>query len=180
MKIFLIICLIFSVSGCGGNDSDEVKSLLDPVDLIPRDDEISGWARLGTYDEANDYDSLYAVIDGGAQIFIDNGFVSAVFQQYNCTSSGSECSSALVTLRIYDQGNEENAQKVYDRTATGIGRPWNGAGTEARIDESGLASYMIEFWTKNFFVQVIIDDKSDSALNVVKLFASHISGKVRR
>ncbi len=180
MKVFLIICFILSLAGCGGNDSDEIKSLLNPVDLIPRDDEISGWTRLGTYDEADDYDSLYAVIDGGAQIFIDNGFVSAVFQQYNCTSVGSECSTALVSLRIYDQGNEENAQKVYDRVATGIGTPWTGAGVEARIDESAIASYTIEFWIKNFFVQVIIDEKSDEALNTAKLFASHVSGKVRR
>lgn len=180
MKIFLILCLICALSGCGENDSDETKSLLNPVDLIPRDDEISGWARLGTYDEANDYDSLYAIIDGGAQIFIDNGFISAVFQQYNCISSGSECPTALVTLHIYDQGSEENAQKVYDRTATGIGTPWSGAGVEARIDESAIASYTIEFWHKNFFIQVIIDEKSDEALNVAKLFASYISGKIRR
>lgn len=180
MKVFLILCFICVLLGCGKDDSDEVKPLLNPVDLIPRDDEISGWARLGTYDEANDYDSLYAIIDGGAQIFIDNGFVSAVFQQYNCVSSGSECSNALVSLRIYDQGSDENAQKVYDRVATGIGTPWNGAGAEARIDESALASYTIEFWLKNFYVQVIIDDKSDEALNIAKLFASHVSGKIKR
>lgn len=180
MKIFLILCFICALSGCGENDSDEIKSLLSPIDLIPRDDEISGWARLGTYDEANDYDSLYAIIDGGAQIFIDNGFVSAVFQQYNCVSTGSECPTALVSLRIYDQGNEENAQKVYDRVATGIGTPWNGAGAEARIDESAIASYTIEFWLKNFYVQVIIDEKSDEALNIAKLFASHVSEKILR
>lgn len=179
MKGFLVLCFLCVLFGCGGNDSDETKSLLNPIDLIPRDNEISGWARLGTYDEANDYDSLYAVIDGGAQVFIDNGFVSAVFQQYKCVSSSSECATALVSLRIYDQGSEENAQKVYDTVATGIGTPWNGAGTEARIDESAIASYTIEFWRKNFYVQVIIDDKSDEALNIAKLFASHVSGKIR-
>jgi len=70
--------------GCGAKDPDEASSLLTPIDLIPADDEISGWVKLGVYDEATDYDSLYDLIDGGAQIFIDNGFVSSAFQQYNC------------------------------------------------------------------------------------------------
>ena len=70
------------ISGCGegsGDDNNGGKSLLSPVLLLPDDDEISGWKTMGAYEEANDYDSLYALINGGAQIYIDNGFVSAVF-----------------------------------------------------------------------------------------------------
>jgi len=31
-------------------------------------------------------------------------------------------------------------ENTYDRVATGIGTPWYGAGVEARVDVSGIAS----------------------------------------
>jgi len=173
---FICIVALIVMSGC---EKDETgKAMLTPVDLIPDDNEISGWAGVGAYEEASDYDSLYALIDGAAEVYIDNGFVSAVFQQYASCSTEPACITSAVHLRIYDQGNEANARKIYDKVATGIGIPWDGAGTEARIDESALASYTIEFWQKNFFIQVVVEEKTDPALNVAKLFASHVSSKI--
>jgi hypothetical protein len=174
------IAVLIAVSGCGEESEDNggSKTLLTSVDLLPGNNDISGWESIGAYEEASDYDGLYDLIDGGAEVFIDNGFVSAAFQIYN-DCSGGVCSTALVHLRIYDQGSEENAMTTYDRVGTGIGVPWDGAGAEARIDESGLASYMLEFWQRNFFVQVIIEEKTEEALNVAKLFASHVSSEIR-
>lgn len=174
------MCMVALIvtSGCVEDEAKKANGILTPIDLLPQDDEISGWVSVGAYEEANDYDSLYDLIDGAAVTFIDNGFVSAVFQQYVSSKAGA--SSATVWVRIYDQGNRDNARKTYDKVATGIGIPWDGAGAEARIDESGLASYTIEFWQENFFVQVIIEEKTDSALNIAKLFASHVSDKIGR
>jgi hypothetical protein len=176
-----VMCVVVVVvlSGCGGDSEGNGNNitLLAPADLLPDDNDISGWESVGVYDEANDYDALYDLIDGGAELFIDNGFVSAAFQIYtNCT--GGACTDVPVRVRIYDQGTEANAVAVYDRVATGIGIPWDGAGVEARIDESALAVYTIEFWQRNMFVQVLIEEKSDDALNIAKLFASHISKKI--
>lgn len=174
--IFIFTIALVMVLGCAKDEEEETNKILTPADLLPQNEEISGWVSLGAYEEANDYDGLYNVIDGAAVTFIDNGFVSAVFQQY-ISSKGDV--TATVHLRIYDQGSAENAKKTYDKVATGLGVPWNGAGTEARIDESGLATYTIEFWQRNFFVQVVIEEKSDFALNVAKLFASHVSSKIK-
>jgi len=171
----LYIFIILAICSCSSDKTDSQNGgILSPIELLPADEEISGWYALGVYDEADDYESLYYIIDGGAQVFIDNGFLTGIFQIYvSSTGFGSE-----ITLRIYDQGNEKNAKAVYDKIATGIGIPWNGAGTDARIDESALASYTIEFWQKNFFVQVIIQQKTDVALNIAEIFASHISKKI--
>lgn len=178
---FLYISLVFFVciiSSCGEEPEGGGKSLLEPAYLLPTDDEISGWKTLGAYEEANDYDSLYAVIDGGAEIFIDNGFVSAAFQIYqNCI--GGICKGPFLHIRIYDQGNETNAKATYEKLSTGISIPWVTTDAEARIDESGLASYAVELWKKNFYVQVVIEEKSSESLNIAKLFASHISKKIR-
>lgn len=174
----MCIAILIAMSGCGEESEEGGKrTMLTPGDLLPDDNDISGWVSVGAYEEANDYDGLYDLINGGAELFIDNGFVSAAFQIYeNCV--GGVCSTALVHMRIYDQGSEDNAMATYDRVATGIGIPWNGAGMEARIDESGLASYMVEFWQQSFFVQIIIEEKTDEALNVAKLFASHVSDEI--
>lgn len=181
VKPWWLVCIatLIIASGCSkeSDNGEGSKAMLAPVDLLPDDNDISGWECLGAYEEANDYDALYDIIDGGAEIFIDNGFVSAAFQSYN-ECIGGVCSTALVHLRIYDQGTEAGAQEVYDKTATGIGIPWDGAGTEARVDETGLATYMVEFWHRNLFVQVIIEEKTDEALNVAKLFASHVSDRI--
>ncbi len=172
VKYCCLLCLavIIIVSGCGENEGS-VKTLLTPVDLLPDDNDISGWVTLGAYDEANDNDGLYDIINGGAEIFIDEGFVSAVFQIYRGDMG-------TVHLNIYDQESEINALATYERVSIGIGMPWNGAGTEARIDESGLDSYTVEFWQENFFVQVIIEERTEEALNVAKLFASYVSGQI--
>jgi hypothetical protein len=174
--IFWIICTIsiLIIYGCGSESGDDSSSILSPISLLPADNEISGWTTLGAYEEADDYESLYFIIDGGAQVYIDNGFMSGAFQHYISSVGLLE-----VTVKIYDQGNEANAKIVYDKISTGIGIPWNGAGKEARIDESALASYIIEFYQKNLFVQVYIQQKTDEALNIAKLFASHISRQIR-
>jgi len=182
VKLYWLMCAaaLIVAFGCG-EDSEGPENgnntVLTPVDLLPDDDDISGWVTVGAAEEANDFDGLFDVINGGAEVFIDNGFVSAAFQIYNECIAGV-CSTALVHLRIYDQGSEDNARATYDKVGTGIGIPWNGAGMEARVDESGLASYIVEFWQRNLYVQVIIEEKTDEALNVAKLFASQVSSEI--
>ncbi|MBD3182201.1 hypothetical protein GF312_07910 [Candidatus Poribacteria bacterium] len=171
----LIIALSILI-GCGGNGDDD-SDILTPAELIPDDDDIRGWKRVGPLEKANDLESLYDIINGETDIFIDNGFVSGAFQIYG-NYTGDTFNFAQVKIRIYDQGSVENVAKVYDRVSTGIGIPWNGAGIESRIDDSDIDSYMAEFWQRNYFVQVFIDNKTDDALNVIKLFAVHISREI--
>jgi len=180
--LFMILSILIAIFGCSGdsNDDDDDNgsgTLLSPADLLPDEDDISGWKSFAPYEEAEDFDSLYIFINGGAELYIQNGFISGVFQVYNdCV--GDVCGLRVIRVRIYDQGNTDNAQAVYEEVSTGIGIPWNGAGADARIDESGLASLAVEFWQRNFFVQVIIEEKSDEALNIIKLFAAHISDEI--
>ena len=175
----ICIAVLIAMSGCTEEEASEgIRSMLTPADLLPDDDDISSWKSIGAYEEANDYDELFDLINGGAEVFIDHGFTSAAFQIYNYCI-GDVCTTLMLHLRIYDQGSAANAQIIYDKVAIGIGIPLVGAGTEARVDERGLASYMVEFWQRNFFVQVIMEEKTDEALNVAKLFASHVSSEIR-
>jgi hypothetical protein len=174
-KTFFVIFSLLSISafiiGCSQDNSGNNTAIVTPALLLPADEEISGWVNFGSYEEANNFDSLYEIIGGVAQVYIDNGFVSGVFQQYISSAGGN-----TVTLRIYDQGNDANASITFDKV--GVGIPLNDVGREARINETTLASYTIEFWQRNFFIQVVIDQKTDEALNTAELFASYLSRNI--
>jgi len=104
----------------------------DAVDLVPGDNEISGWTRTGSVDIAENETQLLALINGEGQVFIDNGFVKFVRQRYQGTVSGNQ---RELELRIIDMNDAENAETVYDETGFGSETPWTEdghAGTEAR------------------------------------------------
>ena len=169
----LVMICVFIIFGCSGNDdTGDVILDIDPVLLLPMDDEIRGWVSFGSYEVADDYDSLYKIVGNIAQVHVDNGFVSGVYQQYIDTMG-----KGTVTINIYNQGSEANASVIYGAVAKGLGTPWGAVGREARITTS-LASYTIEFWQKNFFVQVTIDEQTDIALSIAKLFAMDISRNI--
>ena len=175
-----LICLIIliMVSGCTEEPGNNDDVMMAPADLLPGDYDISAWRRANAYDEANDFDSLQEIVGSEAEEIIDEGFESAVFQMYEeCIND--VCSLVKIHLSVYDQGDSESARAVYDRLSTGIDIPWDGAGTESRVDESDLGNYTVEFWQENFFIQVGIEEKTDGSLNVVKLFASHVSSGIR-
>jgi hypothetical protein len=149
----------------------------DVVDLIPADNEISGWNRNGSMRIAENETQLYDLINGEAVLYLDNGFEKTAFQDFLGQLSGNDVD---LELRVFDQGDAAGAAGVYAATASGAETPWteNSPGTAARIDESLLFSYKVEFHYQEFFVWITIMEKSDAALNVAKLFALNVAGAI--
>ncbi len=150
------------------------EQTVDAVDLPPLDNEISGWARDSDMQVAENETQLFALIDGEGQIYVDNGFVKFVWQTYTGDISGAQVG---LDLRVFDMGNSTNSKSVYDAVGLGSETPWTGdnAGTEARINEGLLFAYEIDFWQNRFFVRITIEQKSDAALDIAKLFAINVS-----
>ncbi len=163
--------------------TEEETITIDVVDLIPSNNEISGWVRDGAMDVAENETQLYALIDGAGQVYVDNGFVKSAFQDYTGDVIGN-----LRNLRLwaFDMGNSTNAQAVYhdSRIETGAETPWTEtghAGTDARIDETLLFDYKIDFWEDRFYVEIIIyDEKTPAGLNIAKLFAINVSAVIKQ
>ncbi len=150
----------------------------DPVDLIPLDQDISGWARSGDMDVAENASQLYALIDGEGEVYIEYGFVKCAFQDFEGELSGG---TVLLTLRVYDVGDTANARAVYEdsRVNSGLETPWtDGPGDAARIDESPLFAYELEFRADRFYIWLTIGEKSDGALNIARLFALNVSAGI--
>jgi len=160
---------------------EEGPTMVDVVDLIPQNDEISGWTRDGAMDIAENETQLWDLINGEGVVYVDNGFVKCAFQDFVGDVLGNQRS---VLLRAFDMGDTLNAYAVYhdSRIETGVEVPWTEsghAGIEARI-ESSVLYHNIEFWEERFHIEITIDDGSPEALNIAKLFALNVSDAINR
>jgi hypothetical protein len=172
----ILILLSLMLLGCGEtedgeNGADKPTTI---IELLPGDDDISGWSRDGSFSEATNYSALYDLINGGAEKFMDNGFVSAVFQDYR------DESGLRIEIRIYQHSSEEDARSIYEDTSPPATIPWEEIAGSGRIDNSTLTTYSVEFHYGDLFVQVIVQERSDRALEIDKLFASHVLEQARR
>lgn len=170
--------LIFTLSaiallvGCS-EDNPQKTATLQPADLLPASGEISGWDKVTGpgNGEASDPPSLLNLIDGGAEIYIEYGFVEGVIQDYQGTI-GSE--SSTLVLWIFDQGSAANAEELFDDERLNFSNltPWD-QGDEAVIDETLLFQIAIHLRAERFYLRVIIDKNDDevTALATAQDFA---------
>jgi hypothetical protein len=176
MKKLIPVLLMVLVS-CTETDQTVAK---DAVDLVPADNEISGWTRNGAMDIAENETQLWDLINGEGQVFIDKEFVKFVQQRYQGELSGNQ---RELRLRIVDMGDTTTAKDVYDEIGFGSETPWTEeghAGTEARIEEGFISDYRIDFWEGKFYVTLtLFMEKTQAGLNVAKLFAINVSEAIR-
>lgn len=180
-KLLLLSFILISIFVVCKKDEGELPTPPTPknaIDLLPKDNEISGWTKPEAARIAETGDQLTAIIDGEAVPYINNNFKEAVFQKYSGTIGGN---AVPMDVRIFDMRDTVNTRKVYKDVASGQEIPWSDPrpGVEARIDETGLFSYRVDFWEERFFIRIIIDDKTTAGLDVAKAFANNISAAMK-
>lgn len=178
MKILLITLAAFFLLTC---TTEEETVVIDVVDLIPLDNEISGWVRFGTMQVAENETQLWALINGAGQVYLDHGFIKCAFQDFQGQVLGNP---RTIAVRAFDLGTPTNAQETYhdNRLESGSEILWTDpghAGTEART-ETALGFHTIEFWEERFYVDIVIDDDTQEGLNVAKFFAINVSETIRQ
>jgi hypothetical protein len=159
---------------------EEGPTLIDAVDLVPTDNEISGWVRDGDMEIAQNETELFAIINGEGADYVDHDFVKFVRQFFQGNISANPVN---LELRIADMGDTSNAKGVYDAVEYYFNNPisWT-AGTEARyelIPGFPIASWRLDFWEDRFFMRIEIYDGTDPALNIAQLFAMNISQAIQ-
>lgn len=184
MKKLLSCFLLFALClvACRKDDEEGPPPTPPPtqknaIDLLPRDNEISGWTKSEAVRIASTGDELTAIIDGEAVPYINNNFKDAVFQKYQ-----GVIGSTTVTLevRIFDMRDTTNTRKVYKDVAAGGEQPWaNHPGVEGRINDSFLFDYMVEFWEAKFYTRIFIQEKSAAALDIAKTFGLNVSAAIK-
>jgi hypothetical protein len=179
-KLFCAGLALIAFLACPKKD-DTPPPPKDVVDVLPADNEISGWTKSSALQIAENATQLFDLIDGEGQIYVDDGFVKSAFQKYTGDIAGSPVE---LELRVFDLADTANADQVYHDLATGTETPWDtttgqAPGREARIDESGLFSYRLDFWDDKFYVWLTINDKTTAGLDIAKLFCLNVSRAIR-
>ena len=151
------------------------EKLLRATTFLPADDEIPGWKRSEKILRASNHEELYKIFNGGASLYIQHGFRFFVGQSYK-GPKGSE-----LEVYIFDQGTRQNARDLFENPFVKPSRIKEIAnlGEKARIDESPLFCYGVDFIQKGFFVRVIIQDRTEEGLNVAISFARHIATRIK-
>ena len=141
------------------------------LEMLPWDNEIGGFGRAGNPVYVTDEGGLYAQIDGAAPKYLDRGWVESVFLDY---AQGS----TKVSVQIHDLGTPEQAKELfaYDRPVSYV-TLWEDEESVALLDQGLPAGYAVKMVSKNFYVELSIDEKSRAAEILIGLFAQAIRTK---
>ena len=147
--------------------ADGAEAAGDIAALLPQSDDIAGWLRDGS-PHAAEGQQLFALINGGAELFLQAGFDRAIAQAYR--GNGDR----RVQLEIYRMHSPEAAEAVFQKKATGGEPPIPlGAG-------SGRGEYYIIFWQDRYLVTVTGSDASQDTMRVVERLARLVEDKLSR
>jgi len=140
------------------------KTSVEPIDLVPTNDEIAGWKRVEpimTYvgDEIFK-DRLY----GERDLFLSFNFLKQASVDYENPGLGRE---PLLRLDIYDMGTSEDAFGIYsvNRFSKAKYDPWIG-------DESIVNTKRFYLWKGRYYVEIeafeYADDIHEGMINLAK------------
>lgn len=164
-----ILLLILLTFGC--RKSVDSGAGADPTDLLPVNNDISGFTKKGSPAIMTDEQSIFDAIDGAAGKYIDYGFVEGAQQMY---SNGS----IDIDVQILNQGTEKNARGVFDDFYPSSPEEISSANPEVVIEHALLTGYVIYYTRDNIFMQIHTFDKSNYALNMAKQFVWNIDMKI--
>lgn len=145
---------------------------VDPLRLLPEGESCPGWSLDGDPATARTLEELQLVIDGGAPLFFQHGFVSGAFQDYAGTVAGSP---ARMQLSIYNQGSPQNAEALFHDENSGSGDPlpdWSGSGAARYRIAFGLVS--LQFWERCCFAIVLVHSGGEDALPHARCAAEEV------
>jgi hypothetical protein len=133
-----------------------------PPKFLPASNAVKGWTidkKGSCYHGATAAPrKLYDIIDGGAETYLDRGFVGGYFEGY---ASGKY----KICVEIYDQGTKENALKLYqapDFTRYGKYRIPGSPGDSCRVDESSPYSNTMEVLAGRCFIRMTLSTKDST------------------
>ena len=177
----LLGALLCALPACDKSDSGSNPDIVSIVDLMPQQNEISGWGRAAGGDGswlATNASELQDQINGGSELYTNHGFVEAAMQSYSGTvntQSGVACE-----IQIYDQGADADAAAVFDdanNVFTNPITPSNPPSEKAQISKE-LFSYRMKFVKGRYYVLISILTSEDKGQEVLEVFATNVAGKI--
>jgi len=169
IRLILILGSLMFVPQCRW--SQNASGAIDPADLLPIDNDISGYLRKGSTAIMTDEQSIYAAIDGEAQLYIDYGFMEGVNQLY---SNGN----IDIGVQLFNQGNSTNAKELFDHFQPTSPELLSQNDSTALIENALASQYEIIATNQSFLIRITTTEKTDFALNMAKQFYWNINNKI--
>ncbi len=122
--------------------SDDQASFEALSEILPAAGELDGWIPDGEAQLAKGED-LFLLINGGAEIYLEYGFVACLFQTYVSQDGRS------INVEIYEMDGPEAAYGIFTFKRSGNGM---------RVDvgqEGSYESYYVIFWRGRYLITVI-------------------------
>jgi hypothetical protein len=173
--LFFWISIVVVGFALADQGAEKPEKLLGMARLLPADDEIRGWKLSEKLLEASKEEEFYRLFNGGAVLYIKHGVRSFVGQSYKGPNEKD------LEVYIFDQGSPQNAKNLYEDPFNKSSREKeiSDLGEKARLDESALFCYGIDYIQKGFLVRVIIQDRTEEGVNVAISFARAISKRIQ-
>jgi len=119
----------------------------------------------GAIRTAYTYVELTEIINGGAILYDNYGFVAAAFQNYTAIIDGA---STWASLELYNQGDSANALNLYNDPASGSGEAipateWGGTGEARQRVAFGYTT--LQFQEECFFCTILVYSPHEDALS---------------
>jgi len=129
--------------------------------------EIDGW-RMDYEPEIYVGDTLYELINGGAEIYHQFGFVQALATQYSDTDGRS------ISLEVFEMGDTEGAHNIYVEKTGESGEPLDIG------DEAAGEDYYLNFRSGRYLVTITGFDSDaetqDGILRLARAVADQLGG----
>jgi hypothetical protein len=160
------VCIV-----CGCRKSLDPGAGADPADLLPENDDISGFQKKGSAAVMTDYQSIMDAIDGAAEKYIDYGFVEGAQQMF---SNGS----VDIDVQILNHSSAENAEGIFNEFYPSSPEVLSSGNPKVVIEHALLTGYTLYYMRDNIFIQIFTFDKSNFSLNMAKQFYLNIDRKI--
>lgn len=150
----VVVALLMVVGiGCG----DDPDSSRQPPSMVSAAVTIDGWTQ--DYEpEIYVGDSLFELINGGAEVYHRFGFVQALATQY------SDADGRSISLEVFEMVDQEGARNIYsDKTG--------GSGGALEIgDEAAGEDYYLNFRSGRYLVTISgFDSEPETTAGILKL-----------
>lgn len=168
-RIVTLLLVTAVIIGCRISQSGNENA--DPADILPADNDISGFQKKGSQAMMTDYQSIMDAIDGAGEKYIEYGFVEGVQQMYSNNLID-------IDIRILNHGNEKNARAIFQEFYPSSAEILATGMYEAVVDHSNTIGYSLLYTRRNIFVEIHVGEKSKFALNMAKQFYQNIDKKI--
>jgi len=168
---YVLIFFIFTLFLTDCRKSIGAGAVADPGDLLPKKDDISGFKEKGTTAIMNDKNAVAEAIDGAVEKYTGNGFVEGVQQLY---SNGS----FDVDIHIFNYVTDYNARAVFDDFYPSTPDVLSQGIVNVVIEQGLNEAFALYYVRENIYMELIVYEKSDFSLNILKLYYLNIDGKI--